>query len=372
MKQILRTVKKCDTDIHGIASDVKSVLNTLEKNSTPSTWKLVKQYHQNLTLDDVSNSTVRTTLRELNRIIPLMNGQNIAKLSKADVDDVLYQLRVKYPKGVKDDSYFNHVTTLKMFVRWVILEDRLYNVVGDPDITSHIKLTKPKSKIQQKHLITFVEYQKMIDTTSDVQERALLSISYECGTRTAELLTINREDVHFDELGARISINGKTGKRDIRVMRAARYLYVWYNTMPQNEGPLFIMTGKKYGNRMSVRHALRVIKRIASDVSITKRVTFQINRHSGATITSGMISESQMKQQFGWSRTSTMPSVYVHLSGTNVDNGYAKYYGVPSKSNDDLRLLQCSNCTMLYEPGDDICVKCGVEFKNNTLNNTII
>jgi len=217
-----------DKDIHGIILDIKCVLGTLEKNNSETNWKLFRQYYQNLTLDDIANSTIRTTLRELNRMFHVTSTiPNIRKLSKDDVNDVLFELRMLYPKGEKDDSYFNHVSTLKIFLRWVILGDRLYENVGDPYIITHIKLKKPKSKIQQKDLITFTQYKSMINSITNLQDRALLAISYEGGLRAGEVLAIDVADILVDELGARISVNGKTGKRDIRVMRAARYLYEW-------------------------------------------------------------------------------------------------------------------------------------------------
>jgi len=62
-----------------------------------------------------------------------------------------------------------------------------------------------------------------------------------------------------------------------------------------------------------------VIKQIAKRSKIQKRVTAHIFRHSRLTeLARENLNESVMRHFAGWSRSSQMPSIYIHIAGDNV------------------------------------------------------
>ncbi len=44
------------------------------------------------------------------------------------------------------------------------------------------------------------------------------------------------------------------------------------------------------------------------------------------------LKEPEMREFFGWGRDSEMPSVYVHLSGRDVDSSVLSIYGIKEAS----------------------------------------
>jgi len=68
----------------------------------------------------------------------------------------------------------------------------------------------------------------------------------------------------------------------------------------------------------------KIIKRIAKKAGINKKIDHQLFRKSRATELSNYLTEPQLREFMGWSPSSTMPSIYVHLSRRDVDKAIIK------------------------------------------------
>ena len=323
-------------------------------------WTLIKRYFKVLNASGISRTGIRKIIRDLQRVARLNNQDSFEAMTKEGVDDLLLEIRCLYPAKKSDNSYYNHVQDFQIFMRWVILGDRRFKTVGNPDITSHIVNPQPKVKVSKNDIISVEENQRMIDATADIQEKCIIAVSHEAATRTAELLTRDRKHVVFDELGAKIKATGKTGQRDIRIIRSTKYLYNWIHaTKLEKNTPLFIMDKvSRYGERMTYRHALNVLKKSAKNAEIDKKVNFQIIRHSGATIGAGILTEAQMKIQYGWAPNSTTPSRYTHLNESDVDKSFAKFYGIEQQEDNSLAVQKCHYCDHINGGLDETCGQC--------------
>ena len=68
-----------------------------------------------------------------------------------------------------------------------------------------------------------------------------------------------------------------------------------------------------------------------------------------------------MREFFGWTKISDMPSVYVHLSGRDVDKTLLEHYGVSveKKAEDGvLKPTKCARCGLLNPAGGKFCNRC--------------
>ncbi|MCM8803335.1 MAG: zinc ribbon domain-containing protein [Candidatus Omnitrophica bacterium] len=69
-----------------------------------------------------------------------------------------------------------------------------------------------------------------------------------------------------------------------------------------------------------------------------------------------------MKELFGWIQSSKMASVYVHLSGRNVDNALLQIHGLAKEKNKKetvLKLKKCPRCQDINDLTSQFCKKCG-------------
>jgi integrase len=62
--------------------------------------------------------------------------------------------------------------------------------------------------------------------------------------------------------------------------------------------------------------------------SVNKNIYPHLFRHTRATHLVDKLTEAQMKIYFGWSGRSEVPSVYVHLSGRDVEEAILRMYDI--------------------------------------------
>jgi integrase len=157
-------------------------------------------------------------------------------------------------------------------------------------------------------ILTIEEINNMILSTYDLEEALFVSLLYESGCRIGELLNLRKKDIIFDDNGAVLLVNGKTGSRRVRIVQTA-YLLKKYVKNLKNE-KLFSLSNAAY---------IKILKKLAKKAGITKRIYPHLFRHTRATHLANFLTESQLKIFFGWSKNSRMPATYVHLSGRDID-----------------------------------------------------
>jgi len=99
-------------------------------------------------------------------------------------------------------------------------------------------------------------------------------------------------------------VNGKTGSRRVRIIASVPALATWLNNHLLRDNPnsaLWISQGTRDRNLpLKYRTAAWIIKRVARETGIKKRVYPHLFRHSRATELAKHLTEVQMKQMFGW------------------------------------------------------------------------
>jgi integrase len=81
-------------------------------------------------------------------------------------------------------------------------------------------------------------------------------------------------------------------------------------------------------NYLSYGFVSRKLKELAKKADVKKPANAHAFRHARATFIARHLKETEMREFFGWGRDSEMPSIYVHLSGRDVDNSVLSIYGI--------------------------------------------
>jgi hypothetical protein len=88
-------------------------------------------------------------------------------------------------------------------------------------------------------------------------------------------------------------------------------------------------------------------------------VSLHLLRHSAATSSATFMNEAELKIRHGWSRDSSMPSVYVHLVNSDVDNKIFKHFGMIEDETSNVQLpKKCSVCDMINPCEANLCNRC--------------
>lgn len=156
------------------------------------------------------------------------------------------------------------------------------------------------------------------------RDKAYIITLYESGARIGEIGSLQIKDVIFEERYTALMLQGKTGTRRTIVVVATPRLNIWIQNHPfKNDPEALLWVSMGTVNRfkaMSYPALVKVLKVTAKRDELGKRVTPQTLRHSRATFLATKLTEAQMNIIFGWKQGSDMPSIYVHLSGRDVDD----------------------------------------------------
>lgn len=239
-----------------------------------------------------------------------MSKIKLAMLSKKNVEKFFFYLR---NSDLSDETKADYWIMFRIFVKWL-----------KPKIDTTIYILKLRKKIKlPEEILTLDEIRKIILSLKSIRYRSMISLLYDSGCRPSELLTLHLGNIMFDDDGLIVLFNGKTGTRRVRIITTLdsdKFLkeYLQFNNQ-------YLIFG-----RMSIERLNQIVKESAQKIGIHKRVYSYIFRHSRATHLASYLTEQQMKVYLGWSMSSKMVSVYVHLSGRDIDSRILELNNNPS------------------------------------------
>lgn len=107
---------------------------------------------------------------------------------------------------------------------------------------------------------------------------------------------------------------------------------------------------------------------------LTKPWNLYIFRHSSLTDKSQILSESVLRDHAGWTMSSTMPQIYIHLRGESSKILLQKR-GIIKKEDGEastaLGYKVCPNCTEPNKRDSKFCAKCKMILSYNALGETL-
>ena len=236
-----------------------------------------------------------------------------------------------------------------------------------PVLVSKIKLNFPSNLLKlpnEGELLTPEEVNKIIGACKNSRDRAFVATLYESGCRISELGNMTIKHVKFDQYGAVLSVIGKTGARQVRVINSTSYLSTWLHDHPlknSRDMPLWVTIEGKRHLQVRYQRWRQLLMELGTIAGIQKRVNPHSFRHARATSLANHLTSFQMNQYLGWKQGSDMASTYIHLSGKNTDSALLKMYGLEKAEDkhDEIKPMRCPRCDGINPHGAQFCVKCG-------------
>jgi integrase/recombinase XerD len=261
------------------------------------------------------------------------------------------------PKKYSESSKYMKMSTVKAFLQNV--NKNAANVLN----------AKPLHRRKlPEDILTKEDIEALLNTCQNARDRALIACFYESGARKGELLGTLIKNVQFDENGAIVTFpDGKTGARRVRLVFASSFLREWLEVHPnkkKRESPVFCSLRSPFNVISSTGLSEQLIE-IAQKAGVTKKVHPHAFRHSRATHLAEHLTEQQLKKYLGWTDGSRMASIYVHLSGKDIDNAILKLNGIQidETHSDGLKVGRCPRCKELNPETSLYCGKCGLPLK---------
>ncbi|EGP94227.1 tyrosine-type recombinase/integrase [Nitrosarchaeum koreense] len=329
--------EKPTSDIYSYDIQIQGIFRRIENDLPKNTVELIHKYDRVMINTSKAKGTRRKHLQTL-YILSKLVEKEWSQVTKDDIDILVSKIMEQFAEsnGQESNYSYDHKKVLKIFFRWFKLGSRELNDVGDPEETKKVKLGKIRDKIVREDLITDEDREKLLlGCSGSLRDRALIDVQCEAGTRPGELLTLKIKHVKFDEYGAIIHVDGKTGARPVRLIRSTPNLSLWMDSHPLKESPnapLWInMSKRDFGKQLSAASARQIVKKVCEKTKISKRIYLNLFRHSEATNSARFLTEAQLKKRHGWSSVSRMPARYVHLVDADVDEAILRHNGIVTK-----------------------------------------
>ncbi len=334
------------------------------KGLDPVNKTYLEEYIRTLCLKQLTEKTITTKLWRIFPFLHWMKFSDAKATNKGTLEDYIINRRnTCSPFTVQGD-----ILELKLFFRWLV-PDR------EKELFQNIKMKKPRRYLPVDQLITREDINRFVEACDKPRDRALIMLIWDSGARISELLNLNIGQVQFDRYGAVIIVDGKTGRRRLRLISSVPDLQAGINMHPMrndSNAPLFVTT-RRYGStprRLSIHRIQNWLKYVAVKTGVKKRIHPHGIRHARLTdlarssLGKPGLSEMELRLVAGWEKNSAMPEVYVHLSGADVERKILENAGIidntPDPANTALEPRKCSRCSAMNSYDALYCVKCSM------------
>jgi site-specific recombinase XerD/ribosomal protein L37E len=279
----------------------------------------------------------------------------------ATIDDLKTLVRKIEQMPYKASTKRDFKITLRKFYRF------LKNTEETPEELKWMKIQEKKSDRKlPEEMLTEEEIKRMISVADNPRDKAFIAVLYETGCRFGEIISLRIKHARFDDHGGILMVDGKTGARRVRIVSSVPYLTAWINEHNGKDNPEAFLWTKRRGHGLipnSYGGVRSLLTKLQTKARITKSVHPHNFRHSRATYLANHLTEAQMKEYFGWVQASEMASVYVHLSGRDIDTAILKTYGLQTENNGKqesiLKPLACQRCSESNPSNNKFCLRCG-------------
>ncbi|WP_167880899.1 site-specific integrase [Methanococcoides sp. AM1] len=304
--------------------------------------EIIENYTEHLNLKGRKESTINTKLWKIYTFLINNDDIDLNTVVKEDIEKYLLERR----KDKSERTYENDIKELRPFFNWLKPENSFFENIEVPPKRKTVPTNNPLDPKDIKKLLAACKTQR---------DRTIIAILYDSAARIEELIRLNVGDVVFDQYGAAITVNGKTGERRIRLINAEPEIKLWLNQHPYRDNPdkpLFVVERKTNGEfqRISIRRIQNMLKDRANNAGVNKRVNPHSFRHGRLTeMAKRGLGEMDMRVFAGWERSSKMPEIYLHISGKDVDDKILSIHGIETdtkkpEENKTLTPIECPRC----------------------------
>ncbi|HNW79886.1 MAG TPA: tyrosine-type recombinase/integrase [Methanoregulaceae archaeon] len=329
-----------------------------QKGLDPLNRGYLEAYLHDLELRQLRDTTLRHKLWRVFPLLQRLQFKDLKQITRMELEEyIIYRKRNKSPITVQGD-----ILELKLFFRWLV-PDRY------PDLFQNIRMKRTNRKLPVEYLLVKDDIRKLVKACDNQRDRALIMLLWDSGARISEVLSRNVGHVEIDKYGAVVIVDGKTGRRRLRLIDGVPDLQLWLQMHPyrsEPSAPLFL-TNTRYGvgrKRLNLRTVENRLKYLKKKLNIVKPTNPHAIRHGRLTdLAKQGFSEMELRLIAGWEKSSAMPEVYVHLSGGDIERKMLQKAGFVEgdfKEDQSLTPKDCPRCGTRNSWDGIYCSKCSM------------
>jgi len=342
----------------------------IEESKIPKQNKeTINKFYREEIVKGVKESSMRWKIYTLIRLAFMFPHKRFSQMTKDDIVNFLHDVKPRSQSNNKDKRRTQYKETTKVMFK-ICVKNFFKWLNGGKEYTENVEWIyaggNTSKKMNEKDILTPEEVLEMVKKAGNTRDAALIYTLFETGCRISEWLNIKYSDIQLDGRTATVEVDGKTGERKVYLIKSLSYFRDWLNVHPlkdQDDFPIWVsMESTTFGHQIlpcSVRKNFLRIKKLAK---IKKPVNPHAFRHARATDCARRgYQESLMRKMFGWSKDSSMPSVYIHMVSRDVKNKLLSDAGLEEtyqNQNKAMDLIECPKCGKKHGAGTKFCT-CG-------------
>jgi integrase len=343
-------------DIYNYPRRLQLALHNLQNNAKISATnrRLILAFHERSVAEGLSTPRLVRYIHILSRLAEEL-GKSFSNATREDITHLVAHVE---NRPLSDWTKQSYKVVLKKFYKW------LRHSKNYPKEVDWIRTpSRIRNSILPTDLLNEDDIKRIASAATTPRDRALVLLLYESGCRIGEILSLRIRNVEFDKYGAVLVVTGKTGMRRVRIIMSTPALGEWLNAHPDRGDPesaLWVGEGRGGPSPLRYEAVRTLIQRLADRAGIRKPVNPHKFRHSRATFLAKRLSDAQMDQYLGWLPGSKMHSIYLHLSGKDVDGALPSICGLETGREDEPTLwpTACPRCKEPCSPALDYSSKC--------------
>ena len=352
--------------IHKNQQWIKKARLNAKKKLAPEMFKVYCDYSDELLLNSHSLGGRKKLLVQFVSIVNTYKIKDLKTITAEEIKQILVEIMVKHSNNGKETWYSQDLKkVLRQMIRFAKTGSHLLPEDGELPELKQIKCRKIEDKLSRADMPTEEDCAKILSACGcNLMDRAMFHVQMEAGTRVGELLSLCIKHIIFDEYGAFIAVDGKTGARKIRIVESVPDLIKWINMHPfknDRNHALFISTinNKYYGLGLSYVAFKRRLQKVVAKTDIEKRIHSHLFRHAEITKRATQLTEAQARIRYGWGKSSNMPSRYTHLNDKDVDDKMLQIMGIKKKEEEqEPSTIECQYCHVKYSRDTLYCETC--------------
>jgi integrase len=314
-----------------------------------------------------SKIALATQVLEFNRlnIMSRMLKKKFEDATVQDMEDLVFRINQQHHNASTQNKYRK---ILKAFYRWL----RGYPKGEFPPDVKWIELNRvPLIKVTEDDLLPYEECVRITEFATNLRDKALFQCNLDAGCRIGEILPVKVGEAKFNEIGAILQSDGKTGPAPLILTWSAKTLALWLNIHPfrnDKDAPLFPVLDRRAPEQLSYCAARKAFKDCVKKAGHTRRVWLHLLKHVSSSEDSAKgLPDAFRRYKHHWTPNSRMPEVYEHLSQSIIPriqsetwNRYTgqKVAAVPAPEQDMQLIKKCNRCEF-ENPRDSLfCNRC--------------
>lgn len=228
------------------------------------------------------------------------------KLEDIDVDEInQYILGLIKKQKISASQQNQRINAIKFYYEKVLGREKLY-----------FEIKRPKKTKALPTVLSIQEVKSLIDATSNLKHKCIISLLYSGGLRRSELCNLQIIDVLSDKMQLKIR-NGK-GYKDRYVNLSHFILGLLREYYPKYKPKKYLFEGSSE-KPYSGESVLKVVKAASEKAGIKRRVTPHMLRHSFATHHLEKGTDIRYIQEFLGHNSSKTTEIYTHVANTDTN-----------------------------------------------------